>query len=51
MHIHEGFELGDKCQKVGPHFNPMNKEHGGPRDHNRHVGDMGNFQVFIDLQR
>ena len=47
LHVHQGVELGDKCQDVGQHFNPHHRHHGGPRDRDRHAGDLGNFQVFI----
>jgi len=45
MHIHEGQQLGADCHQVGPHFNPTGKQHGGPRDANRHVGDLGNIKT------
>lgn len=45
MHVHEGQQLGADCHQVGPHFNPTGKQHGGPRDANRHVGDLGNIRV------
>ena len=45
MHIHEGTELGANCELVGSHFNPEGKHHGGPRDPERHVGDLGNIKV------
>ena len=47
MHIHEGKSLGSHCEAVGTHFNPTGKQHGGPRDPNRHVGDLGNIKVVF----
>ena len=45
FHIHEGSELGERCQLVRPHFNPRGKSQGGPRDEDRHTGDFGNIKV------
>ena len=43
IHIHEAGDLSDKCMGACAHFNPYNKQHGGPTSKERHVGDLGNI--------
>ena len=44
FHVHEAGDLTDKCESMCAHFNPYNKQHGGPGSTNRHVGDLGNLK-------
>nr|AUM62139.1 extracellular Cu/Zn superoxide dismutase [Glyphodes pyloalis] len=45
VHVHQRGSIKDNCKEIGPHFIAYYGRHGGPRDHVRHVGDLGNIKA------
>ena len=43
FHIHRTGDLREGCSSLCSHYNPYNKNHGGPDSEDRHVGDLGNI--------
>ena len=43
FHVHEKADFSDGCKSAGPHWNPLNLDHGAPEDEIRHVGGLGNI--------
>ena len=44
FHIHRTGDLREGCSSLCSHYNPHNKNHGGPDSKERHVGDLGNIK-------
>ena len=46
FHIHEfGDCSAPDATSAGGHFNPTKADHAGPKEHKRHVGDLGNIEA------
>ncbi|XP_010896750.2 copper chaperone for superoxide dismutase [Esox lucius] len=48
LHVHTLGDLTQDCQSCGEHYNPHGRQHGAPRDPERHVGDLGNIVAGPD---
>ena len=47
FHIHEKGSIEGGCAAAGAHYNPLNKDHGGPDSLIRHMGDLGNVKTTL----
>lgn len=48
LHIHRYGDLRQGCTSLCDHYNPFNRTHGGRKDTERHVGDLGNITAGSD---
>ncbi|XP_062892685.1 copper chaperone for superoxide dismutase-like [Mobula hypostoma] len=45
LHVNEFGDVSNSCLSCGGHYNPGNSRHGGPKDAERHIGDLGNIHA------
>ena len=46
FHIHEAGNLQEGCKSCCLHFNPLNKEHGGPHD----GSEKGTWEILGNIE-
>lgn len=51
FHIHKCGDMTKGCETGCEHFNPFNKNHGGPHSQERHAGDLGNITSLNGISK
>lgn len=51
FHIHKCGDMTKGCETGCEHFNPFNKNHGGPHSQGRHAGDLGNITSLNGISK
>jgi len=51
FHIHKCGDMSKGCSSGCEHFNPLNKNHGGPHSKERHAGDLGNITSLNGISK
>ena len=48
FHVHTKAVSGLDCSSTGDHYNPFHEEHGDRSSDERHIGDFGNLQEYVN---